>query len=63
MTAAVEVREPDIVQARCEACGHNWKLHRHEAFTCPYCGNKPTEVTFYGNYAVLADEASRRWFA
>lgn len=61
--SAQEIREPDTVRARCEACGHSWKLHRHEAFRCPYCQNEPQAVEFHGAYVVLADESSRRWFS
>lgn len=50
-----------VLSAKCEACGHNWKIQRYEALRCPYCQNEPERVIFRGTYVTLVDEASRRW--
>ena len=49
------------LHARCEACGHTWRLQRHEALRCPYCQNEPALVVYVGSYVELPDEASPRW--
>lgn len=50
-------------RARCEACGHNWRLNQHERILCPYCFNEPSDVAFKGSFVLLADEAAQRWFS
>jgi len=47
--------------ARCEACGHSWRLQQHDRILCPFCLNEPSNVIFRGSFCVLADEASGRW--
>jgi rubrerythrin len=47
---------------RCEACGHNWKMDRGDAFLCPYCLNAPLEITFHSTtYAELPEGEAERW--
>ncbi len=50
-------------RAKCEACGHSWRLNQHDRIVCPYCYNEPSDVAFHGSFVLLADEASRRWFS
>lgn len=51
---------PDVVEAKCECCGHIWQYRRHDAFACPFCNARFENVDFnYGkSYAFFY---GRRW--
>jgi len=61
MTKQHQQQQPDRYHARCDACGHSWRIARGDRFLCPYCANEPERVEFHGMYATLPDEESVRW--
>jgi predicted RNA-binding Zn-ribbon protein involved in translation (DUF1610 family) len=51
------------VHARCECCGHGWKLYRGDAFACPHCGNSPEYVICRARSFVQLPEEPMEWSA
>jgi len=51
------------VHARCEVCGHGWKLYRGDAFVCPACSNSPDEIILRPGGFVQLPEKLPSWSA